>query len=125
MLPLRCEACGDHISTVEQGWVEWIDRLENGHRVARRVRIVHVTRACRYRSDVLQPGEGVGDRALGDFFGDNGMSLLFEKISEGQFSQDIVCELLKRLYVADYEKWIWNHKLHAGRIYWNGDAAWR
>ena len=70
IFPLYCDACGDEIEKVEDGWVEWTyDRGPMG-REGYGLRLVHHAR-CNYQ------GRAVGDDHLRTFLGVDGMVRLF------------------------------------------------
>lgn len=108
-----CDRCGGLIEQPEHGWVEWRCRLnptaEQTH--GYRSRIVHAdgfspsVRGCRYREfgRELVGGESVGDAALPEFLGDDGLIRILEKIVDRDLPLEELLELLKRTRLQNYE----------------------
>src|ERR1700759_4148667 len=105
----RCGNCNQLITSVEDGWVEWLAR-EQGRGKARvtGVRLGHQslpTRAhCRYdhRAE-CRAGNGVVEGLpLERFLGPDGLMMLLSLIAVGEASLWEVVELAKRVQVPGY-----------------------
>lgn len=115
--PWTCDACGKPIGSVEEGWVEWLGRLEKGDTSIkeRDLRLVHAHPASpRKRPPHCQHDESaafaadistVSDLPLSEFMGDDGLMLLLEKIADDDRGiREEWIELAKRLHITGYEQ---------------------
>ena len=110
----RCGSCGQLITSIGDGWVEWL-ALEDvsGASVLRGVRLVHSGTArgrapdysCRYdyRKEFRNNAGIVEGLALERFAGPDGLMLLLSFIATGEFSTNDILELAKRVQVPRYE----------------------
>ena len=107
----RCGSCNELISSIEDGWVEWLAR-EQGRGKARvtGLRLVHQWRPgraqCRYDDRAeFRAGNGVVEGLpLERFLGPDGLMLLLSLIAVGEASLWEVMELAKRVQVPGYEQ---------------------
>lgn len=125
MLKLRCDVCGNVIEKPEQGWVEWIDRMVNGERRAKGLRLVHShgfglkkTEGCRYLQSSLGADESIGDDGLVEFLAEVGIDRFVDKLISQHFPIGDVREMMKRLFVPGFDEMLWNTKAHSGRAGW-------
>lgn len=115
MAPWTCDTCNKPITTVEDGWVEWLKR-PNGedHWTSHSLRLVH-----RFTASPLQPSGNcqhdedmwfkrdqsiVGDSDLERFLGPDGLMRLLEFAAERDFELDDLIEFIKRLHIPGYEQ---------------------
>lgn len=98
-----CDSCGLAIDSIYDGWVEWLRDVNNDKRTG--MRIVHHRRGCMYNEqDQYQKNKMMQDHHLEEFATQDGLLRLLELISDGQFiNNDEVIEVIKRLFVRDYE----------------------
>lgn len=110
----RCGSCGQLITSIDEGWVEWVALDDGcGASVLRGMRLVHsgVVRGsasdygCRYdyRKEFHDHAGIVEGLALERFAGPDGLMLLFSFIATGEFSTTDILELAKRVQVPRYE----------------------
>lgn len=109
--PWYCDACGEKIENVEDGWVEWLITLDpeitdEPERFRRRrgegLRLVHhrtTNPRCAY-----QERGGLQDMPLGHFLGANGLMALLSFLDEKLIPQEEILELIKRLHIPGYEQ---------------------
>ena len=118
----RCASCGKLITSVEDGWVEWLVDEENGKGASTisGFRLVHhnqragTTRAgtpgvrgdCRYHvgQEFARHRSIVEGLPLARFVGLDGLMLLFSFISSGEMPLEDVLELAKRVQIPGYEQ---------------------
>jgi hypothetical protein len=109
----RCTTCGDLITRIEDGWVEWLaSEEESGRPTMRGVRLVHrrgaspISGGCQY--DVHQEFQSdhsiVEGLSLARFVGPDGLMLLLSLIASGEVSAFEVIELAKRVQIPGYEQ---------------------
>ena len=109
----RCDSCGDFITSVQAGWVEWLaSEDKHGNDVLSGLRLVHRGRQkkvrnhnCRY--DPLQEFrisktivEGL---PLDRLVGPDGLMVLLSLLAEGELPHTEILELLKRVQIPGYE----------------------
>lgn len=110
---LICDQCGELIEQAEQGWVEWKSRVSPTVDQTRGygLRIVHAhgygpsAHGCLYQEvgGLLAAGEGVGDAALAEFLGDDGLMRILGKIVDRDLPLEELLELVKRTRMPNYE----------------------
>ena len=107
----KCDACGGSIDNVNHGWVEWQSRKENGEWIKHSPRLVHHRpfsprpHGCQYNGDEIFANGGniVGDLALDQFTGTDGLITLLSLVSDKYFDLEESLELIKRIQVPDYD----------------------
>ncbi len=109
-----CDSCGEEISRVEDGWVEWLVRTnsEGLQQSAFGIRIVHSYPAtehhsCQYDESVEYKRHGalLLDGCLSRFISQDGLMELLCLISDDKFEdREEVLEIIKRLHIPGYEK---------------------
>jgi hypothetical protein len=112
-----CDTCGEAIRHAQDGWVEWLVRLEDSKPIGRGFRLVHHQPAsprpqgCQYDSDqeYQRDRSTISDVPLTDFLGHDGLTYLLEVLSRGLLPQEEVVEMIKRLHTPGYER----ARLHA------------
>ena len=110
----RCSACGGLITSVDDGWVEWLaTEGAHGDTVLKGVRLVHRTRpggsrqsACHYdfRNEFRKNRSIVEGLPLARFVGPDGLMLLLFFLALGEMPKDDVLELAKRVQIPGYEQ---------------------
>jgi hypothetical protein len=113
----RCASCGRLITSVEDGWVEWLVDGEDdkGASTISGFRLVHddqsagapgVRGGCRYHFDqeFARHRNIVEGLPLARFVGFDGLMLLFFFISSGEMPLEDVLELAKRVQIPGYEQ---------------------
>lgn len=110
----RCASCDQLITSIADGWVEWL-ALENGRDAAilSGVRLIHRRGvrakkgkiACHYdsRKRLRNPAKIVEGLALEYFVGPNGLLLLLSLVEAGEFPREDIVELARRVQVPGYE----------------------
>jgi len=111
----RCDSCGELVSYVEAGWVEWIAAEDTkGKPKASGLRLVHRRNAsprwrkpygCQYNPrDEFRKNRGIVEGlALDRFAGPDGLMLLLSMIAEGELPVQELIELAKRVQIPGYE----------------------
>ena len=110
----RCSCCGDLITSIEDGWVEWLaSEDERGERL-KGLRLVHrlSTSAesngpgCRYDSvrEFRNDRSIVEGLSLERFVGSDGLMLLLSFLASGEMPRGDVLELAKRVQIPGYEQ---------------------
>lgn len=100
----RCDSCGQDIESVEDGWVEWLTDMRSNEGYG--MRLVHYDERCMYNEAYERSTNNSSplDMHLSHFYSEDGFIRLLEMISDGQFkNNDTVLEMIKRLFVKDYE----------------------
>lgn len=100
----RCDSCGQDIDSVGDGWVEWLRNI--GSQKLFGLRIVHHDKRCMYNGRYEQSENNAVplDMHLSSFYSQDGLISLLEMIGDGQFeNNDEVLEVIKRLFIPDYE----------------------
>ena len=109
-----CDSCGNSITRIEDGWVEWLASDERGKTGLKGVRLVHTRAAspkkrqksgCQYdaerqfhnRRDLV---EGL---SLARFVGPDGLMLLLSFVAAEEAPRNEVLELIKRVQIPGYE----------------------
>ncbi len=112
----RCATCGELITRVEDGWVEWLaGEDENGNSTCKGLRLVHVSSAsprgteghgCRYdeRQEFKNDQSVVEGLALERFVGPDGLMMLLSLIAADELPRDELLELAKRVQIPGYEQ---------------------
>ncbi len=110
-----CDFCGEAITKVEDGWVEWIEiSRADGTTDARDLRLVHhrpasplkdSPKACQLNSkaEYKKDKGSISDLSLEYFLGPNGLMYLLSKVQHGPGPSGIWIEMIKRLHIPGYE----------------------
>src|ERR1700721_862918 len=110
----KCSSCGDLITSIEDGWVEWLaSEDERGARL-KGLRMVHrLSRAagsngpgCRYdsRQEFRNDRSIVEGLSLERFVGSDGLMLLLAFLASSEMPRGDVLELAKRVQIPGYEQ---------------------
>jgi len=110
----RCSCCGDLITSIEDGWVEWLaSEDERGERL-KGLRLVHRLSpsaesngpGCRYDSvrEFRNDRSIVEGLSLERFVGSDGLMLLLSFLASGEMPRGDVLELAKRVQIPGYEQ---------------------
>jgi len=111
----RCDSCGELVSDVQAGWVEWVATEEtNGKPEAGGLRLVHHRNSsprrqdpygCQYNPrDEFRRDRGIVEGLpLDRFVGPDGLILLLSMIAEGELPVQELIELAKRVQIPGYE----------------------
>ena len=109
----RCDSCGDIISSVEAGWLEWLaSEDKQGNDVLRGLRLVHRGHQknvgkhnCRYdpREEFRSSKTIVEGLPLERVVGADGLMVLLSLLAEGELPQREILELVKRVHIPGYE----------------------
>jgi hypothetical protein len=107
-----CNACGELIARVEDGWVEWLAcEDDNGATRLKGLRLVHKHemegfRRCRYdeRMEFQKDQSLVEGLPLERFVGADGLMLLLSLIAQNEMPSSQVLELAKRVQIPGYEQ---------------------
>ena len=109
----RCDSCGDFITNVQAGWVEWLaSEDKHGNDVLSGLRLVHRGRqkkvrnhSCRY--DPLEEFRSsktiVEGLPLDRLVGPDGLMVLLSLLAEGELPHTEILELLRRVQIPGYE----------------------
>jgi hypothetical protein len=101
----RCDACGELVSSVEDGLVEWLAGEDaRGRSRCRGLRIVH--HRCRYDEhlEFTMFHSVVEGLPLERFLGADGLILLASLIEAGELPPEELLEVTKRVQVPGYEQ---------------------
>lgn len=106
-----CDTCDHLIEKAEHGWVEWIglSTEEDAPLRGRDIRIVHHSAysehpgGCQFKLDAKDPGS-IGDFALTEFQGPDGLMRLLEMIAENDLPTPELLEIIKRIHIPGYER---------------------
>jgi hypothetical protein len=111
----RCDSCGELVSALQAGWVEWLaaEQAKGRSRVSG-LRLVHRRNAsprwpephgCQYnaREEFRKNGGIVEGLALDRFAGPDGLMLLLSMIAERDLPARELIELAKRVQIPGYE----------------------
>ena len=110
----RCDSCGELITTIEGGWVEWLaSESDRGEEVLSGLQLVHRgsiqqnggQQACRY-DPLKQFRNGktiVEGLPLERFVGSDGLMMLFSFLAAGSLPRGEILELAKRVQIPGYE----------------------
>ena len=110
----KCSSCGDLITRIEDGWVEWLaSEDERGERL-KGLRLVHCLSpsagsngpGCRYDSvrEFRNDRSIVEGLSLERFVGSDGLMLLLSFLASGEMPRGDVLELAKRVQIPGYEQ---------------------
>ena len=110
----KCSSCGDLITRIEDGWVEWLaSEDERGERL-KGLRLVHCLSpsagsngpGCRYDSvrEFRNDRSIVEGLSLERFVGSDGLMLLLSFLASGEMPCGDVLELAKRVQIPGYEQ---------------------
>ena len=106
----KCDLCGELITSVEDGWVEWLAAEGRRGTTLRGLRLVHretkpgnsEAHSCRYDSRI----EFRNDKSLVEglplerFVGPDGLMLLLSFLSTGELPKEDILELTKRVQAS-------------------------
>ena len=110
----RCDSCGELITTIEGGWVEWLaSESDRGKEVLSGLRLVH-------RGPIPHSGQALGCRydplrkfrkrktiveglPFERFIGPDGLMMLFSFLAAGSLPAEEILELAKRAQIPGYE----------------------
>ena len=101
----RCATCGQLITSVSDGWVEWLaSEDDGGGTILNGLRLVH-RESCRYDPGaVFRNGRSVVEGlSLERFVGPDGLILLLSLLVAGELPMAEVVELAKRVQIPGYE----------------------
>lgn len=101
----RCDSCAGLITSVSDGWVEWLASEDDaGAAMVNGLRLVH-RESCRYdaRAVFRNRGSVVEGLCLERFIGPDGLILLLSLLAEGELPTMEVIELAKRVQIPGYE----------------------
>ena len=115
----RCASCGELITDIEVGWVEWLAGAdEYGTTRLKGLRLVH--NLCRYddRREFRKDQSLVEGLPLARFVGPDGLMLLLSLIAEGEMPRTELIELVKRLHIPGYEltRELFADAIHGGTV---------
>ena len=103
--------CGRLVTSIENGWVEWLvgEEDRSGNCPVRGLRLVHRTVGksnCRYNlHKVFQEHSYIVEGLpLARFVGADGLMLLLSLLATGEMHQADILELTKRLQIPGYEQ---------------------
>jgi hypothetical protein len=109
----RCDSCGDVITNIQDGWVEWLaSEDKHGNDVLSGLRLVHRgprrkarKHNCRY--DPLQEFRSsktiVEGLPLDRLVGPDGLMVLLSLLDEGELPRTEILELVRRVQIPGYE----------------------
>jgi hypothetical protein len=110
----RCDSCGELITSIEVGWVEWLaSESDRGQEVLRGLRLVHCgsirltgKKSCRYDSvKEFRKGKTIVEGLpLERFVGPDGLMTLFSFLAAGNLPRGEILELAKRVQILGYER---------------------
>jgi hypothetical protein len=109
----KCTACGEFITGVEDGWVEWLSNEdEQGSTRLSGLRLVHRKHGanqpwgCQYdpQREFRNDRSLVEGLPLERFVGSDGLMLLLSLIAQSELPQEEVLELTKRVQIPGYEQ---------------------
>jgi hypothetical protein len=111
----RCDSCGELISDLQAGWVEWLAAEDTkGKPKVSGLRLVHRRNTsprsrepygCQYNGrDEFRKNWGIAEGlALDRFAGPDGLMLLLSMIAERELPAQELIELAKRVQIPGYE----------------------
>lgn len=100
-----CDSCARLISSVDDGWVEWLaSEDENGATILSGLRLVH-RESCRYDARTVFGNRRsvVEGLCLERFTGPDGLILLLSLLAVGELPTTDIIELAKRVQIPGYE----------------------
>jgi hypothetical protein len=101
----HCDACDRLITSVSDGWVEWLaSEDDTGATILNGLRLVHRV-SCRYdaRAVFRNHRSVVEGLCLERFMGSDGLILLLSLLAAGELPAAAVIDLAKRVQVPGYE----------------------
>ncbi len=101
----RCASCARLITSVSDGWVEWLASEDaNGASILTGLRLVHRD-SCRYDARMVFGNRRsvVEGLSLECFMGPDGLILLLSLLAAGELPTAEVIELAKRVQIPGYE----------------------
>lgn len=115
----RCDSCGELITSIEAGWVEWLAGAgEHGKNGVKGLRLVHIL--CRYddRREFRRDHSLVEGLPLERFVGPDGLMLQLSLIAEGEMPKAALLELVKRVHIPGYEQTreLFSEAIHSGAV---------
>jgi hypothetical protein len=115
----RCDSCGELITSIEAGWVEWLAGAdEHGKNRIKGLRLVHIL--CRYddRREFRKDHSLVEGLPLERFVGPDGLMLQLSLIAEGEMPKAALLELVKRVHIPGYEQTreLFSEAIHGGAV---------
>lgn len=109
----RCDSCAHMITSVEDGWVEWLaSEDKHGNDILRGLRLVHrghqkhaSNHKCRYDplGEFRSRKTIVEGLPLERLVGVDGLMVLLSLLAEGELPHREILELIKRLQIPGYE----------------------
>jgi hypothetical protein len=126
----RCASCGELITRIEDGWVEWLASEDDyGITRVRGLRLVHrlmftsrnsECHRCRYddRREFKQDYSLVEGLPLDRFVGADGLMLLLSLLAESEMPRAELLELVKRVHIPGYEQTreVFEEAIHGGAV---------
>ena len=126
----RCASCGELITRIEDGWVEWLAAEDDyGTTTVSGLRLVHrlvfnsrdsERNRCRYddRREFQQDHSLVEGLPLDRFVGADGLMLLLSFLAEGDMPTEELLELVKRVHIPGYEQTreLFDEAIHGGAV---------
>ena len=126
----RCASCGELITRIEDGWVEWLASEDDyGITRVRGLRLVHRLifnsrtsdrNRCRYddRREFKQDHSLVEGLPLDRFVGADGLMLLLSLLAESEMPRAELLELVKRVHIPGYEQTreVFEEAIHGGAV---------
>jgi hypothetical protein len=112
----RCATCGEPITRVADGWVEWLaGEDDQGNASSKGLRLVHILAAsprasqghgCQYdeRQEFKNDQSVVEGLSLERFVGPDGLMLLLSLLAADELPRDELLELAKRVQIPGYEQ---------------------
>lgn len=103
-----CDSCGQSITDVDQGWVEWLSTTDQSKkRHGRGLRLVHHNGKanCQYdgRAEYQKDESILADNPLKCYLGVDGLNKLLSDMEAGEIDLKEVLEMTKRLHIPGYE----------------------
>jgi hypothetical protein len=112
LLGWKCSSCAELITSIEDGWVEWLTTEAQRGTTLHGLRLVHKENPRNSGAHICRYDPGVEFRKdqtlveglpLERFMGPDGLMLLLSFLAAEQMPKDDVLELTKRLQVPGYE----------------------
>lgn len=109
----RCDSCGDIVTSVRAGWVEWLaSEDKHGNDILKGLRLVHRGRQKNARNHNCQYdplGEFRSGKTIVEglplerLVGADGLMVLLSFLAEGELPHREILELIKRVQIPGYE----------------------